>query len=214
MIFEKRKRIGFGCILFVIALLAIDQIIKISVKTSMFLHESIKITNWFYISFIENNGMAYGISFIPKPLLSSFRMVACCFLVWYLFKEIKSGARLIWIILVSMVLAGAIGNLIDCMFYGLIFSDSSFYYEAYLVAFGTGYAPFLEGRVVDMFYFPLVVTTYPEWVPFYGGEPFIFFSPIFNFADACISTGVISIILFCHKELSKISNTLHQNTDE
>lgn len=194
----------------VLALLVIDQIIKIQVKTGMCLHESIRVTNWFYISFIENNGMAYGMSFIPKPLLTSFRLVACCFLVWYIRKEIKSGARTLWLILLAMVLAGAAGNLIDCMFYGLIFSGSSSYYASFLVPFGTGYAPFLEGRVVDMFYFPLIVTTYPDWFPFYGGQPFIFFSPVFNFADACISVSVVAIILFCRKELSALNNKLNE----
>ncbi|MBQ2533990.1 MAG: lipoprotein signal peptidase, partial [Prevotella sp.] len=194
----------------VLALLVIDQIIKIQVKTSMCLHESIRVTNWFYISFIENNGMAYGMSFIPKPLLTSFRFVACCFLVWYIRKEIKAGARTMWLVLLSLVLAGAAGNLIDCMFYGLMFSGSSSYYTSFFVPFGTGYAPFLEGRVVDMFYFPLIVTTYPDWFPFYGGQPYIFFSPVFNFADACISVSVIAIILFCRKELLLLNKQLNE----
>ena len=194
----------------VLALLVIDQIIKIQVKTSMCLHESIRVTDWFYISFIENNGMAYGMSFIPKPLLTSFRFVACCFLVWYIRKEIKAGARTIWLVLLSLVLAGAAGNLIDCMFYGLMFSGSSSYYTSFFVPFGTGYAPFLEGRVVDMFYFPLIVTTYPDWFPFYGGQPYIFFSPVFNFADACISVSVVAIILFCRKELLLLNKQLNE----
>lgn len=196
--------------LMVLALLVIDQIIKIQVKTSMCLHESIRVTDWFYISFIENNGMAYGMSFIPKPLLTSFRFVACCFLVWYIRKEIKAGARTMWLVLLSLVLAGAAGNLIDCMFYGLMFSGSSSYYTSFFVPFGTGYAPFLEGRVVDMFYFPLIVTTYPDWFPFYGGQPYIFFSPVFNFADACISVSVVAIILFCRKELSLLNKQLNE----
>jgi signal peptidase II len=194
----------------VLALLVIDQIIKIQVKTSMCLHESIRVTDWFYISFIENNGMAYGMSFIPKPLLTSFRFVACCFLVWYIRKEIKAGARTMWLVLLSLVLAGAAGNLIDCMFYGLMFSGSSSYYTSFFVPFGTGYAPFLEGRVVDMFYFPLIVTTYPDWFPFYGGQPYIFFSPVFNFADACISVSVVAIILFCRKELLLLNKQLNE----
>ena len=176
----------------------------------MCLHESIRVTDWFYISFIENNGMAYGMSFIPKPLLTSFRFVACCFLVWYIRKEIKAGARTMWLVLLSLVLAGAAGNLIDCMFCGLMFSGSSSYYTSFFVPFGTGYAPFLEGRVVDMFYFPLIVTTYPDWFPFYGGQPYIFFSPVFNFADACISVSVIAIILFCRKELSLLNKQLNE----
>ena len=194
----------------VLALLVIDQVVKIQVKTSMCLHESIRVTDWFYISFIENNGMAYGMSFIPKPLLTSFRFVACCFLVWYIRKEVKAGARTLWLVLLSLVLAGAAGNLIDCMFYGLMFSGSSSYYTSFFVPFGTGYAPFLEGRVVDMFYFPLIVTSYPDWFPFYGGQPYIFFSPVFNFADACISVSVVAIILFCRKELAVLNKKLNE----
>ncbi len=194
----------------VLALLVIDQVVKIQVKTSMCLHESIRVTDWFYISFIENNGMAYGMSFIPKPLLTSFRFVACCFLVWYIRKEVKAGARTLWLVLLSLVLAGAAGNLIDCMFYGLMFSGSSSYYTSFFVPFGTGYAPFLEGRVVDMFYFPLIVTSYPGWFPFYGGQPYIFFSPVFNFADACISVSVVAIILFCRKELAVLNKKLNE----
>ena len=104
-----------------------------------------------------------------------------------------------------MVLAGAIGNLVDCMFYGLVFNASSEAYTSYFVPFGTGYAPFLMGKVVDMFYFPLIVTTWPEWVPFWGGDEFIFFSPVFNYADANISVGVVLLLLFYRKEISQIS---------
>ena len=202
----NRKKILLG--LFVVTLLVIDQMMKISVKTGMCLHESIRVTDWFYISFIENNGMAYGMSFIPKPLLTLFRFVACCFLVWYINKEVKRGARTLWLVLLAMVFAGAAGNLIDCMFYGLVFSGSSTIYPSFFVPFGTGYAPFLEGRVVDMLYFPLIVTRYPEWFPVLGGEPYIFFSPIFNFADACISVSVVAIILFCRREMSKLSKEM------
>lgn len=171
----------------------------------MCLHESRHITDWFYLSYIENNGMAYGMTFIPKYALSIFRFAACCALVWYIGKELRRGARTLWTVLLSMVLAGAAGNLIDCMFYGLIFNGASSYYTSFFVDFGTGYAPFLQGKVVDMFYFPLIVTTYPEWFPFWGGEQFIFFSPIFNFADACISVGVVAILLFCREEMMMVS---------
>lgn len=176
----------------------------------MCLHESIRVTDWFYISFIENNGMAYGMSFIPKPLLTIFRFFACCALMWYIGKEVNRNARTLWLVLLSMVLAGAAGNLIDCMFYGLVFSGSSPYYASFLVPFGTGYAPFLEGRVVDMLYFPIIVTTYPDWFPMWGGQPYIFFSPVFNFADACISVSVVAIILFCRRELSSLSQSVHE----
>ena len=190
--------------LFIIILLIIDQSIKIWVKTHMCLHESRHITDWFYLSYIENNGMAYGMTFIPKYALSLFRLAACCALVWYIRGEILRRARTIWLILLSMVLAGAAGNLIDCMFYGLVFNGASPYYTSFFVDFGTGYAPFLQGKVVDMFYFPLIVTTYPDWFPLWAGEPFIFFAPIFNFADACISVSVVAILLFCRRELTPV----------
>lgn len=196
---------GIWYTLFILTLLVIDQVIKVWVKTHMCLHESRHITDWFYLSYIENNGMAYGMTFIPKYALSLFRLVACCVLVWYIGRELRRGARTLWTVLLSMVLAGAAGNLIDCMFYGLIFNGASPYYTSFFVDFGTGYAPFLQGKVVDMFYFPLIVTTYPEWFPFWGGEPFIFFSPIFNFADACISVGVVAILLFCRDELTRVN---------
>lgn len=199
------RRKGLIAIFAVIILLVIDQIIKIEVKTSMCLHESIRITDWFYISFIENNGMAYGMTIINKLVLSLFRIVAISVLGYYIYKQIKNNARTFYISCLVLVVAGAAGNLLDCMFYGLIFNASSPYYVSYMVPFGHGYAPFLMGKVVDMFYFPIIVTTWPDWVPFWGGDEFIFFSPVFNFADACISVGVILLLLFCRKELSQIS---------
>jgi signal peptidase II len=199
----RRKGLTIGLI--VLLLLVIDQVIKIEVKTGMYLHESIRVTDWFYISFIENNGMAFGMTIVNKLVLSLFRIFAISVVGWYLFRQIKHNARTLWVVCLALVFAGAIGNLIDCMFYGLIFNASSPYYVSYFVPFGHGYAPFLMGKVVDMFYFPLIVTTWPEWVPFVGGDEFVFFSPVFNFADSCVSVGVILILLFCRKELSQIS---------
>lgn len=189
----------------VVMLLVVDQIIKIEVKTGMCLHESIRITDWFYINFIENNGMAYGMTIINKLVLSLFRVVAIGVLGYYIYRQIKNNARTFYVACLALVLAGAAGNLVDCMFYGLIFNASSPYYVSYFVPFGQGYAPFLMGKVVDMFYFPLIVTTWPEWMPLVGGDEFIFFSPVFNFADSCISVGVVLLLLFCRKELSQIS---------
>ena len=207
MALDKYTKRGLAVLLFVIILLVIDQIIKISVKIGMCLHESIRVTDWFYISFIENSGMAYGMTFVNKLVLSLFRIVAISVVGWYLCRQIKRGARMVYVICLALVFAGALGNLIDCMFYGLIFNASSPYYVSYFVPFGHGYAPFLMGKVVDMFYFPLIVTTWPEWMPLCGGEQFIFFSPVFNFADSCISVGVVLLLLFCRKELSQISFT-------
>ena len=199
----RRKGLTIGLI--VLLLLVIDQVIKIEVKTGMYLHESIRVTDWFYISFIENKGMAFGMTIVNKLVLSLFRIFAISVVGWYLFRQIKHNARTLWVVCLALVFAGAIGNLIDCMFYGLIFNASSPYYVSYFVPFGHGYAPFLMGKVVDMFYFPLIVTTWPEWIPFVGGDEFVFFSPVFNFADSCVSVGVILILLFCRKELSQIS---------
>ena len=191
--------------LIVIAILLIDQAIKIWVKTSMSLHESIHITDWFYITFIENMGMAFGMQLGSKIVLSLFRVVAISALTYYIWLEVKRKSRTGYIICLAMVLAGAIGNLIDCLFYGLIFNESSPFYVSYFVPFGTGYAPFLMGKVVDMFYFPLIETEWPMWMPFVGGEHFVFFSPVFNFADASISVSVVLLLLFYRQEISRIS---------
>lgn len=207
---SKRRTIltdGRLAILIVVGAIVIDQIIKIWVKTSMILHESIRVTDWFFISFIENNGMAYGMQIGSKLALSLFRVVAIGLLVWYICKQVRLKNKTGYIVCLSMVLAGAIGNLIDCMFYGLVFNASSPAYTSYFVPFGTGYAPFLMGKVVDMFYFPLIVTTWPDWVPVWGGEEFVFFSPVFNFADACISVGVVLLLLFYRKEISQTTAT-------
>ena len=192
-------------VLVVLAVLLIDQMIKIWVKTSMTLHESIHVTDWFYITFIENNGMAFGMQLGSKVILSLFRLIAISALGYYIWLEVRRQAKTGYIVCLSMVLAGAAGNLIDCMFYGLIFNASSPYYLSYFVSFGTGYAPFLMGKVVDMFYFPLIETEWPTWVPFVGGEHFVFFSPVFNFADSCISVSVVWLLLFYREQISKIS---------
>ena len=186
----------------VVAILLIDQIIKIEVKTNMTLGEAKRVTDWFYIEFIENNGMAYGMKFINKLVLSLFRLFAIGFIGYYLAKIIKKDvAPLGYIVLIAMVLAGAAGNLIDCLFYGLIFDASTPFTVSQFVPFGEGYSTFLHGKVVDMFYFPIIQTTWPEWVPYFGGSEYVFFSPVFNIADACISVGVVALLLFYRKQL-------------
>ena len=211
MLFLKKmgKKGGLATLL-VVAILAVDQVIKIWVKTNMSLHEVIPVFDWFKIVFIENNGMAYGMEIGSKIALSLFRIVAICWLIWYIIRQVRQDAKTGYIVCMVMVLAGAAGNLIDCMFYGLIFNGASESYVSYFVPFGQGYAPFLMGKVVDMFYFPLIVTHYPSWLPVWGGEEFIFFSPVFNFADASISVGVALLLLFYREELSKI--TLRQES--
>ena len=196
---------GKLAILLVLIILVIDQIIKIEVKTNMSLGQAIHITDWFYIDFVENNGMAYGMTFINKLFLSLLRLVAIGVIGWYMYKVVKQGVRTRYVVFLSMILAGAAGNMVDSMFYGLIFDASTPFGISSFVPFSTGYADFLTGKVVDMFYFPLIVTTYPDWFPIKGGDEFIFFSPVFNFADASISVGVACLLLFCRKELETVS---------
>ena len=190
--------------LIVIAVLIIDQIIKIWVKTSMYWHESIKITDWFYIYFTENNGMAFGMEIFNKFFLTGFRIIAAIAITWLLIQYVKKNYKTGFLVCVSLILAGAIGNIIDCVFYGEIFSESTHSLIAQFVPIGQGYSDWFYGKVVDMFYFPLIETNWPEWMPFVGGEHCIFFSPIFNFADAAISCGIIALILFYGKYLGNI----------
>ena len=204
----KCSRQGRISLIIILSVLIVDQIIKILVKTGMTLGESIEVTSWFKILFVENNGMAFGMEIIGKLFLSLFRIGAIGFFVWYLIKIINKGFPTGYIVTVSFVIAGAIGNLLDCMFYGLIFTESTPFREATMTAFGDGYAPFLYGKVVDMFYFPL--WTWPEWMPLVGGD--IFFQPVFNFADSCITCGVVALLLFYTKV---VNMGLHyKETDE
>lgn len=182
-------------LIIILSVLVIDQIIKIMVKTHMSLGESIDVTSWFKILFVENNGMAFGMEIIGKLFLSLFRIGAIGFFTWYLFKILDKGFPTGYVVTVSFVIAGAIGNLLDCMFYGLIFTESTPFNQAVMTSIGHGYAPFLYGKVVDMFYFPL--WTWPDWMPLVGGD--IFFGPVFNFADSCITCGVIALLLFYTK---------------
>ena len=187
-----------------LAAIVIDQAIKIWVKTSMYMHEMIEITPWFKILFTENRGMAFGMELMDKLFLTSFRIVAVAFLIYIIGRQIKQGIDYLFLICLSLILAGATGNIIDCLFYGMVFNNPPAPIVAEFVPWGTGYDTMFYGRVVDMFYFPLVEWNWPDWLPFCGGEHFIFFSPIFNFADACISCGVIAVLLFCRKQFQAI----------
>ncbi|MBR3941539.1 MAG: lipoprotein signal peptidase [Bacteroidaceae bacterium] len=199
MTVESRKRCWIVLSLLTLAIVA-DQIIKIAVKTSMQLGEGITVFgDWFQIRFIENNGMAFGMELFGKFFLTSFRMIAVCVLVYYLTALIRDIKKpLGYIVCIAMVLAGAIGNLVDCLFYGEIFS-SSLGQVAEFVPWGEGYGEFMHGRVVDMFYFPLF--TWPDWMPVVGGD--IFFGPVFNFADACISCSVVALLIFYRNQILK-----------
>ncbi len=185
----------------VVALLIIEQVIKLLFKTNMTLGQSIHVFgDWFQIYFIENNGMAFGMQFgghIGKYLLSIFRIVLVGVIIVYINRLLKKPETP-WGVLVglSAIMCGALGNIVDSLFYGLIFSESTFTQVAQLFPEGGGYAPFLQGRVVDMLYFPLIDTDLPSWVPFWGGRHIIFFRPIFNFADSCITCGAIYLLIF------------------
>ncbi len=181
-------------------ILLIDQVTKFLVKTTMTLGQSINVFgNWFQIHFTENYGMAFGIEFsgeYGKLLLSIFRIIAVLAIGFYLARQIKKPAHTGLIVCISLIIAGAIGNIIDSSFYGLLFSESLFNKPAVFMPEGGGYGTFLHGKVVDMLYFPLIQFTIPEWFPYRGGEAFIFFRPVFNVADSAITTGVFGIIIF------------------
>ena len=179
----------------VLLLLGIDQATKFMVKMNMMLHDSIHLTDWFYIYFTENRGMAFGMEIMEKLFLTSFRIIAVGVIIWFLYRCLKKNVKMGFLVCVTLILAGAMGNIIDCVFYGQWFSESTNMSVATFLPEEGGYAPFFYGKVVDMLYFPLIETDRPEWVPFVGGQHFVFFSAIFNFADACISVGIFLLII-------------------
>lgn len=193
---------GWLAAIIVLTLIIADQIIKIWVKTNFYLGETLPFTSWFELHFIENPGMAFGIELGSKLFLTLFRIIASAALVYILFKirnnPVYSRG---FIVCLSMITAGAIGNVIDCMFYGIIFSESTPFAMAEIFP-DSGYGTFLHGHVVDMFHFPLIEGTWPEWMPWVGGSDFEFFRPVFNLADSAVSVGMIVFILFYSKYLS------------
>ncbi len=189
--------------LIIIGVLLIDQVFKIWIKTTFYMGEGHAILgNWFYLHFTENEGMAFGMKLggsYGKLMLSLFRLIAIGLIGWWLYKAIRKGAGNLLVICISLIMAGAIGNIIDSAFYGLIFNESSYMQIASLFPTGGGYGTFLHGRVVDMLYFPIIESHYPVWFPFFGGEEFVFFRPVFNIADSAITTGVLILIVFQRK---------------
>ena len=196
-------------VIIVLFILFIDQALKIWIKTHMMLGDEIVIIkNWFIIHFVENNGMAFGLEFgnsIGKYFLGIFRIIAIGAIGWYITKLWKREVPFGLIACFALIMAGAIGNILDSAFYGLIFNDS-YGHVASLVPAGHGYASFLQGRVVDMFYFPLISGHYPSWIPFMGGDDFIFFRPVFNMADSSITVGIISILIFYRRYFEEKHN--------
>ncbi len=182
-------------IIFGVALLLIDQISKIWIKTNMQIGDSIPVFgSWFQILFIENKGMAFGMQFggdIGKILLTTFRMVLLTAIIVYIRRLVFKQTPMLVLMGLTLVAVGALGNIVDSVFYGILFGESTMSSVATFLPEGGGYAPLFMGKVVDMLYFPIIDTVLPEWVPFKGGERFVFFSPIFNIADSCISIGAV-----------------------
>ncbi len=188
--------------LIIVSMIVIDQVLKIYIKTHFALHDSIRVTPWFYILFVENEGMAFGMEFFDKIFLTVFRMLASGLLIWYLCSLCRRQAPMGYIACISLITAGAMGNIVDCVFYGVLF-DHSYGQVAQFLPAGGGYAPLFYGKVVDMLYFPIIDSRWPAWMPFWGGERFIFFSPVFNIADACITVGVLAMLIFHYKQFSQ-----------
>lgn len=201
--------------------LLIDQLLKFWIKLNMTIGQEFKIVgNWGMIHFTENNGMAFGMEFggeTGKLLLTLFRIVAVCGIGYGLIYLIKNRFHSGLVASVAFIFAGAVGNIIDSTFYGLIFNESTYFASAQLVPFGQGYADLFHGKVVDMFYFPIVSGVYPEWVPLWAGQEFIFFRPVFNVADAAISIGVVLILFFqkhYYKEEEKVQSFINNEIIE
>lgn len=189
-----------------------DQIVKIYVKTHFYLGESYQIANWWEIKFIENNGMAFGLELWNKLVLTLGRIIAVVLFILFIIriKDVK-GLRMGFYVAVALIIAGAAGNIFDCVFYGEIFNNPMPPEVAVLFPSGGGYAGWFEGKVVDMLYFPLFSFTWPDWMPFVGGSSYEFFQYIFNIADASICIGVALLILFYSNDASAAFQYLGKN---
>lgn len=183
----------------VAVIIIVDQTVKFYVKTHFLLHESRRITSWMYLYFVENSGMAFGVDIAGTMVLTIARLLLAAFLIYYIYKVAHKGYPAGYLICISLIVAGALGNIIDNALYGLIFTESTPYSASTLTDLGHGYAGFMTGRVVDMLYFPLIDTYLPYDWPFVGGYHFLFFAPVFNVADSAITCGTFAILLFYRK---------------
>ena len=204
MVNKTQKKYTWLSLSIIAGVLIIDQVSKILVKTNMFLGEEIDVFSWFKILFIENNGMAFGLELGSKLFLTLFRIFAFILIGYYIFKLIKenNNVKKGYIACLSLIFAGALGNIIDCMFYGVIFNSPAYPMTATIFPTDGGYAELMYGRVVDMLYFPLFSFVWPNWIPFVGGTLFEFFEPVFNVADSAITIGIIVLLIFYRKSLS------------
>lgn len=199
----------------ILTVIILDQILKIWVKTHFYLNEDLEITSWFHLHFIENNGMAFGMEFGPKIFLTIFRLVLAGALIWVLVRiKAMAAVKTGFLVCLALIIAGAIGNIIDCVFYGVIFNNPMPPEVAQMFPPGGGYATLFHGRVVDMLYFPLFSFTWPGWMPGVGGQEFLFFQPVFNLADAAISCGMIAVLIFYPRQLTLSSSDTSDSSDE
>ena len=178
----------------------------------MQLYQSVDVFSWFKIYFTENPGMAFGIELVDTYILTLFRIFVVCILGYFIYKLIKADYKFGFVLCFACILAGALGNIIDCVFYGVIFDHSYGQVATFLPAAG-GYSGFLHGKVVDMLYFPLIDTILPSWVPIWGGKEFVFFRPIFNIADSTICVSVFVLLLF-YRQILAISFSKEKKPDE
>ena len=211
----KKISNGWLATIIIAIVIIIDQVSKIYVKTHFYIGEQIDVTSWFKILFIENNGMAFGMELGSKTILTWLRIIFSALFIYYLFKirrrnDLPRG----FVVCVSLITAGAIGNVIDCIAYGQIFNDPHYPQIAQFLPSEGGYAPLFNGKVVDMLYFPLAEWDWPQWMPGVGGDHFLFFQPVFNVADACLTTSIIAVILFYNKLLTSDKKKDDEKGDE
>ena len=201
--------------LIIALVIVIDQAVKIWVKTHFYYGEEVEVTSWFKLLFIENNGMAFGMELGSKLLLTLFRIIASAAFIYYLWRlRNRSDVPTGYFVCIALITAGALGNVIDCIAYGLIFNSPMPPQVAQLFPPDGGYSTLFNGRVVDMLYFPLCEWNWPQWVPVIGGNHFVFFQPIFNIADASLSVSVIVLILFYARHLATLSVKEEETNDE